>query len=524
MRSSLRVSVAIGSLAVAAAILFVATGCPGPQPKPAPAGGGTSTATGTDPAAGPPADPGYGAKPPFDPIRVNGPVFDGWTKPQFALVITGEQDGYIEPCGCAGKENQKGGLARRFTFIQQLREQGWPVALVDVGNQVRRYGKQQEVKFQSGLAGLKRIGYGAIAFGPDDLRLPAGVLLDGPFVAANVGLLGFDSGAVPNHLVVAAGETSIGVTAVIGAEAAAEVNNPDVSFAPAEEKLPAALEALQAADCKLLVLLCHGTPDEARELARKFPAFSVVVAAGGADEPPIEPETVEGTKTLLISPGHKGQYAITLGFYDTEPRVRYQRVPLDARYPDASEMVALMAEYQNQLQDLGLEGLEVRAASHPRSSDGPTAGEFVGAKVCGECHTKAFATWQKTKHAHATQTLVELKPARQFDPECLSCHVTGWNPQEYYPYETGYLGLDATPHLFGNSCENCHGPGAAHTAAERARPPKIAERDRLRAQIKLSRALAEENVCKKCHDLDNSPGFAGHFDEFWPKVEHKGKD
>ena len=46
--------------------------------------------------------------------------------------------------------------------------------------------------------------------------------------------------------------------------------------------------------------------------------------------------------------------------------------------------------------------------------------------------------FEKTPHYHATDTLVKLDPPRHFDPECLSCHVTGWNPQEYFPYKSGY--------------------------------------------------------------------------------------
>ena len=41
----------------------------------------------------------------------NGAVFADWPRPQALLVITGELDGYIEPCGCTGKANQKGGLS-----------------------------------------------------------------------------------------------------------------------------------------------------------------------------------------------------------------------------------------------------------------------------------------------------------------------------------------------------------------------------------------------------------------------------
>ena len=43
----------------------------------------------------------------------NGAIFTDWPTPKALVVITGELDGYIEPCGCTGKENQKGCLSRR---------------------------------------------------------------------------------------------------------------------------------------------------------------------------------------------------------------------------------------------------------------------------------------------------------------------------------------------------------------------------------------------------------------------------
>src|SRR5215203_4940849 len=59
-----------------------------------------------------------------DPIAVNGTIFVDWPKPDVALVFSGEQNGYLEPCGCERLENQKGGLKRRFTFLKWLREKG----------------------------------------------------------------------------------------------------------------------------------------------------------------------------------------------------------------------------------------------------------------------------------------------------------------------------------------------------------------------------------------------------------------
>jgi hypothetical protein len=57
------------------------------------------------------------------------------------------------------------------------------------------------------------------------------------------------------------------------------------------------------------------------------------------------------------------------------------------------------------------------------------------------------------------------------DPECLACHVTGWNPRDYVRFEGGFLNAEfaASPSergleklLAGNQCENCHGPGSQH--------------------------------------------------------------
>ncbi len=135
---------------------------------------------------------------------------------------------------------------------------------------------------------------------------------------------------------------------------------------------------------------------------------------------------------------------------------------LDSRYPDTAEMKQIMVTYQDQLRQLGWDGLGIRSMPHPRSrQSGELAGKFVGSAKCQECHQDAWDVWSNSKHAHATETLANLDPPRQFDAECVSCHVVGWSPQDYFPYTTGYESLDKTPHLVGNGCENCHGPGGA---------------------------------------------------------------
>lgn len=510
-------------------------------------GDGQSPAVTTSLSAGPPKDTqadtqtsatsypdsagtseGY-KKPKLDPIEINGKYFEGWPKPKLALVFSGRQNGYLEPCGCAGLDQQKGGVSRRDSFIRDLQTRGWPVAAFDVGNMVRRFGRQAEIKFATSAAAAQQTGYGAVGFGPDDLRLSTGEIVaavagaedpnDSIFVSANVSL--FD--LTPRTRVIEAGGLRIGVTSVLGEEYQQRINNDEVVIRPAAEALQEVVGEL--ADCDVRILLAHATLAESRELSRQFPQFEFVVTADGPDIPPAQPQRIEGSNARLIEIAPKAMYVVVAGLYDdpAEP-VRFQRVALDARYPDSPAMKDLMTAYQDQLRQLGWEGIGLRSVPHPRTSEGgELAGQFAGAASCKECHPTAHGIWSRSPHAHATETLAKLDPPRQFDAECISCHSTGWNAQEYFPYTTGFDGIDTTPLLAGNQCENCHGPAAAHVAAEngRNRRRKQAEREAL----KLTAAFAMQNVCIKCHDHDNSPEFNEETFQthYWPKVEHKGK-
>lgn len=462
-------------------------------------------------------------------VTKNGAIFVDWPKPDVAILITGEQMGYIEPCGCAGFENQKGGLARRHTLVKEMAAKGWTVLPVDLGETVRRFGLQQEIKFQTAVESLRTIGYEAVGWGPDDLRLPAGVLAssvaetDGSpsrFVSANVGLFALDSGLTNRYRVIERGGRKFGITSVLSDKLQKDVNNEDVKFVDAATALAEVTPKL-AAESDFRILLSFAEPEETITLAKKFPQYQVVVTAHGASEPPAEPQKIEGTETLLIEIGHKGMFGIALGLYrDQATPIRYQRIPIDHRFADSPEMLKLKEHYQQQLKTLGWEGLGLRPKAFPRAN-GPDDlnGKFVGSKACAECHPTAYGIWEETAHAHAADTLAKQKPARQFDPECISCHAVGWNPQEFYPYATGFVSMEQTPQLAGMGCENCHGPGAGHVAAEQGSDASL--RNVGREKMKLTLEMAKDKTCATCHDLDNSPEF--NFADYWPQVEHKGK-
>lgn len=64
------------------------------------------------------------------------PLLKGWETPSVAIVLSGEQIGYLEPCGCSAK--QSGGFARRGDLFEQLRAKKWPVAAFDLGGTLKR--------------------------------------------------------------------------------------------------------------------------------------------------------------------------------------------------------------------------------------------------------------------------------------------------------------------------------------------------------------------------------------------------
>ena len=466
------------------------------------------------------------------------PAYTSWDPPAVTLVVTGQQNGYLEPCGCTGLDRQKGGVARRYTLLEQLRSRGWELVPIDAGNQVRRYGRQAEIKYHRSLEALREMGYVAVGFGPDDIRLSVGDLIqeaaaesedEALHLSANVVL--FDPTLMPKVKTVEAGGLTIGVTSILHPASLKADPSGEIEIGAAVDAARAAIAEIRQRDADFTVTMFYGDESAADSLAREVPGIDLLVVSGSDGEPLYRPREIEGSRnrdggpTKLIVTGNKGMYAGLVGI-EPDRSIRYARVALTHEFKDAPQMRQLMADYQQQLKEVGLDGLGLRPLRHP------TGEKFVGSSTCGECHTLAFDIWSSTPHALATDHVVEPPKdrgdvARHFDPECLSCHVTGWHPQDYQPYESGYLSLEADSHLTGNGCENCHGPGGSHVAAEQGDldvPDDRLEELRVAMRLPLERA---RDRCLECHDLDNSPDFHepdAFEDIYWPEVEHYGLD
>ena len=473
-------------------------------------------------------------------------TFPTWPTPKAALVITGEQQGYFEPCGCTA--NQLGGMSRRASLFDKIRLLGWDVRGIDGGSVSRRTGTQAKFKFETSLEAMRELKYVALGLGPEELKLEPGYLLsqhlsdgDDPlkFLSANVTFFGSkDLGTPLSSAIFEINGVKIGVTnvmsdtirkSVIPDMTPQEAENAEMQWSDPGEALTSVLKDFDAAGVTFRILLAQTTLEESQKLAEDFPTLDAIVRSNGFGEGKHQLELVGTVRMLEV--GKKGKTAGVIGLYpdDAENQVRFELVTLSGElFPDSDRMTQLMQSYQDRLKSESVASLD-RAVPHP------TGSKFVGAAKCGECHTEAHAIWKDTPHAHALESLDPANKRkgferlrgvkRTFDPECIACHVTGWAPEQYFRYETGFINeefaVDDSEKLLqgllgGNQCENCHGPGNRHIEFIEAGNDEAAINE---VKVTLKQV---ESTCNQCHDGDNSPNFK--FEEYWEKVKHYGKD
>ncbi|TWT57477.1 Perchlorate reductase subunit gamma precursor [Thalassoglobus neptunius] len=477
------------------------------------------------------------------------PLFEGWENPSAVFVFSGDESGYLEPCGCS--ERQSGGFARRADLIRQIEdERSWPVTAFDVGGILdldRITYPQSKIKFLRMLDGFNRMGYQGLALGREELLLgPAAIFeahtqltsnedFDVPFMASNVTFYGTkDLGTPISSRIVEVGNKRIGVIAIVGETTRKKLDETGVTrdenelkIDAVDESLRAALDGLKEEQPNLIILLSHSEIDESIRIAEQFPEIPIIVTAGGAEDPRLEPTMVG--ETMVVEVGRKGKNVAVVALMG-DGNLKHEIVELDMdRFDLDPRMTELMRDYQNDLEAAYDQLIsDDLAVSHSRSST------FMGAETCKECHKGAYEVWNKSRHSHALDSLVEGRESygdawvsRIHDPECLTCHTTGWDQQAALRFRSGFASLEKTPHLAGNQCENCHGPASEHVELEKSilagaslTPELTADRNASMQELRLSLAEAKKNVCIKCHDHDNSPNF--NFETYWPKVNHSG--
>ncbi len=467
-------------------------------------------------------EPGPSARPTARPEFSTSKLLADLGDPAAVLIVTGQQQGHFEPCGCS--RGQAGGLVRRENLVERLRAAGRPTVLIDLGGLVddpasaRGGPEHAALRLRFAAEALAILRYDAVAVAPDDLKLGTGRALEilrerlgaeTKLIAANIQPTEDHRSLVQPSRIVQAGPIRLGLTAVVDPAAMAALG-PDVrhhlpTIQTPDEALPAVLADLESRS-NFQVLMVQGPPDLAARLALAFPGFEIVVATSEGETPRTRrPELLNDGRTTLVNVGQKGMYVGAFAFADNpERRPRYRLLTLDDRYdgPGGGIQERVLNGYRSALKSSRL----VEEAPRLEASGGA---RYVGALACRSCHPKTYERWAATPHARAFESILrDPRPDVAFDPDCIACHTTGFG------VSSGWRSREATPLLAGNQCENCHGPGSRHV--------ENPDDQALRQVMAIGNDQARGRLCARCHDNDNAPGFDPA--QGWKRIVHDRLD
>jgi hypothetical protein len=512
--------------------------------------------------------------PPTTAPQSKGPELPGnickdWEKPDLVLLLSGQQHGYLMPCGCS--DPQYGGLERRYNLLQMLKERGWDVVPVDLGDLPQMKAPvglpniQGPLKYETAMKAHKAMGYAAVGIGQYE-AMPLNTPLDlyaindtePRVLAANLANRDTEYPTMVGAWVLAAtktGSPKVGVTCVVGqiVEDQIKARDPKPKFGSASNALDSVLEKMDKSKVELRVLLYQGyatkpnkafpgQPPEAIACAKAYPQFQVMLCLDEADDPPIEPIWVkheEGKPASLVARvGHKGTYVALVGVYKTGNaaapfKLAYQRVKLSPEFQTPKEnwanqpVLQLLDRYKQRLKDDNYLAKYGQGKHLLQVSETKPMPEYVGSEACKKCHAFAYDVWKKSAHSHAYKTLVEApRPPKnnEYDAECIVCHTIGFG------YKTGFQDAVKTPKLKNVGCESCHGPASEHVkdfenkkwhALLNPWKTQPNETDKQKEQ----RIFRADQMCQRCHDPENDVTWTNKgFERKWPLVKHYDAD
>ncbi|PQO29064.1 multiheme c-type cytochrome [Blastopirellula marina] len=411
-----------------------------------------------------------------------------------AIAVSGDTAGWIVPCGCT--TNQSGGLLRRGTYLDQLRQEA-EVLYLDVGGAIEGTAPYDVAKFEAIVQGelsmglrLHNIGAAEAALGRAELH-DLEKRLDSPiFFSANVQDADGNPLAPPSKTLEIAQQRVL-VIGVLSASFATE----KVQVAPPRTAILEQLKRSEVAGGHDFVLvLAYAPEEELRELARQLPELDAIV--GGPTGQAIAPE--QTGPVMLASATNKGKFLIELRLPTAAgKRLSGQAIELSEDFADASDQQENLETFYQKLAEADFAASQTSFVPKDSSTDGELA-QMAGSASCRDCHPQDWQVWSDSAHAHAWQTLE--KTGSQVDSYCQQCHVTGFG------LSGGFVSAKRSPEQVNVGCESCHGPSQQHVKDPQIRTPYY---------------KSASFTCVRCHDHENSPQF--EYDSYWQMIEHSAK-
>lgn len=456
------------------------------------------------------------------------------------LAFTGNIKGIIDPCGCTKK--QLGGLARRATILEELREKSDNVIYVDYGNwlfpvaPLSDMEREQRIeKARLHIKAANQMGLAAFTPGPSDFAAGTEALKEllkkATFPTVSANLVDPDTGAplFETHTILEVGGMRLGITGVSEPVSSIPQLAGEAQAIEPLEALKDVLTELRPKVHRILVLTRPGgeTPWEISAL----PGVDFVIGspndvgvgeARGSGNAIVASVSDRGQRvgaiTVQLQPGRTGYYAgnrmLAIEQEVAEARERAAQARAEGNEDLAAANEKLIASRSEELEKLHRqmgflhnffeidESVEpnepqflmvdyFRRRQEQRAREIYGRGwdeylkdqhDFGGAQACMGCHQGIHDHWKETRHADAFESLA--KTHQTSDNDCLKCHTTG--------YQNAWQGNYA-PELFrGVSCEACHGESGPHSRDPLVvKPPWV----------------VQERTCRRCHGIQHGEEF-----------------
>jgi len=238
-------------------------------------------------------------------------------------------------------------------------------------------------------------------------------------------------------------------------------------------------------DC-LNILLSHSGEMTDNEIASQFPELDLII--GGHTQTVLEQPEVVG-KTLIVQAGGSGRYVGRLDLnLDKQGNIadyRYELVRMTQDIPSHPAVSQIVEEYE--------QSFFKDKKPRPHIQVYPDSFAVVAAEDCRDCHQAQYDQWAGTMHSKAFN-IIE-KRMKIFNPDCLSCHTTGFG------HKQGFVTVETTPQWENLSCTECHWVKREHISEPQAHPLPVTEQ-----------------TCKRCHTNKNSPDF--DYKKYLLQVKH----
>jgi hypothetical protein len=441
------------------------------------------------------------------------------------VVYAADLGGWLEPCGCSA--NQRGGLARAATAIARIRKEN-PDTVFVAGGDLLFGGPVDPERRAQDLAAARTMAEALRAMGlaaswPGERDLAAGKrFLEAtglPFTRSKrIGPVGFGGlGSVPRAPVRVAVVHEGGSRAALARADEARREGVDVLLAAHREGLLDDDASRAVLDAPVPVVQVQGRGqvlaridfflqgDRARgflvlpgpsQRAEEIDLLAARRAEYGHRRAAAE-AAGNGALVAALS-GKLEELAAREAALRAEPppvppvdrpSLQIAFVPLGDDVPEDPAVRRILTRHYGAIARANLAA--ARAGGRPCPDPARDAPSFIGVdevpaggtRDCRNCHPGAFASWERTPHASAYGTLE--KGGRQFDLDCVSCHVTGWK------LPGGPCDVATTAGRRGVQCEACHGPASLHAVD----PPAHILRD------------PPTSTCTACHTPEHSTGF-----------------